>query len=315
MSAPSLELLFYRAPKPLDWSSPRRLLVSTLKNRFHWVGGHFYPHPISHVNIVLRTSTGQVYPRGMALASSPLGYLYRFLFKRSSLDTLVVNLPGRFIDEKWIWSPLPQYKSQGYVQSLKILLTPEQCSRIEYYLLLYEKSNMNRIYGALASDPLKGQGAGCSAFAVSLLELLGLITPDIENSWSRQLRIPEDMVTSKKRVARFGFFRMLFGADVAWAEDSEPHYSLRFWDPEKMFNWCQRILRNEHLNTDIHVDLATKELIWDARLADLPPLNLKHHFESLSPQIEKELNQLGQHWDDNDFYQLQNRITTVSRPN
>ncbi len=313
MSTPSLELLFYRAPNPLDWSSPRRLLITSLKNRFHRVGGRFYPHPISHVNIILRTSTGQIYPRGMALAPSPLAYLYRFLIKRSSLDTLLVNMPGRFIEENWILNPLSLYRSKSYVQSLKILLTLEQCSRLEYYLVLYQKSNLHKIYGGLASDPLKGQGAGCSAFAISLLELLGLVSPEIEDSWSRQLRIPMDMVTSQNRVARLGFMNMLLGADAAWAKDSEMHYRLQFWDPERMYNWCQLILREKQNPKNISVDLEKTEIIWDARWAELPPLNLKQHFESLNPQIEKELKQLGQNWSDEDFHRLINEAQSLQQ--
>ena len=303
MKNPHLELLFYRAPSPLDWSSPRRLLISTLRNRLHWIDGKVYPHSISHVNVVLATSSGKKISRGMSLSVSSVGYLYRFLFKGSSLDTMIINLPGKFMDDAVIEAPLKRYREKGYVETFRLLLNEAQAQRVHQYLELYQQYGLSQIYGALASDPLKGHGAGCSAFAVSVLEVLGLVTEEFKTSWSRELRVPLELMASETKGAKIGFLGFLLGRNIGWSSEKSPHYRLSFWDPERMFQWCRQF-KGAQNHPEIFYDSKSQILFWDASGKSTPELDLKAHFESIAPQIQAALADRGKLWSESQLQTL-----------
>ncbi len=254
----------------------------------------FYPHAISHVNVVLRGPSQNPIVRGMNLATSHLGYLYRFLIKGSSLDTLIINLPGRFMDEAQVWEQLEVLKPNGYVESLCLKLTPQQARRVQDYFQSYEEFQLHQIYGALASDPLKGEGAGCSAFAMSVLEVLGLLSEELRNAWGRELRIPVELMSSQTKRARVGFLGFILGQNPRWS-DLNPCYVLKFWDPEKMYDWCKKEKVHPQMS-GLTVDPKTQTLLWDVRSRPVPELNLREHFLKIAPQIQKELRLRGELW-------------------
>lgn len=236
--ADHLDLLIYRAPEPLDWQSPGRLVRSMTKNLSAKVDGKDYPHPISHVNIRLQCRHETIF-RGMTSIKSNGAYLWDFLVKGVSLDTMLINQSGRSYSEKEILTWLKPLTEKGYVRQLRLLLNSNQCARLRRYVDLYQSTGLINIYGGLRSDPLLGQGAGCSAFAVSFLRILGLDSASLRKNWQRSLRIPLELLSVKHDRARISFLGYLRGKDRPWASSAEEHIVLKFWDPEKMYHWIK----------------------------------------------------------------------------
>lgn len=251
--AHELELFFYRAPSPLDWNSPGKLVRSMMRNQSAKLDGENYPHPISHVNIRLQCDSEPAIFRGMTSVKTNNSYLRDFLVEGSSLDMMLINQKGRSYTKNEILYWLPRLQKLGYVRSLKVLLNQEQCLRAQRYLQLYTETGLGKIYGGLRSDPLRAEGAGCSAFAVSVLRILNLLPSSVAKSWQRELAIPFELLSHWEKRASISFLEFLWGRDRSWAKPNEPQIHLKFWDPERMYLWAKKPLT-----------------VWDARSKKTP---------------------------------------------
>ncbi|MGZ3774828.1 MAG: hypothetical protein ACXVCY_12150 [Pseudobdellovibrionaceae bacterium] len=248
-----LELFFYRAPAPINWDSPGKLVRSMMRNQRMEIDGEKYPHPISHVNIRLQCDSTPSAFFGMTSTKSDRSYLWDLLVKGSSLDIMLINQKGRTYTKNEIVRWLPRLQNHGYVRSLKILLNHDQCERAQRYLTLYSQTGLVNIYGGLRSDPLRGEGAGCSAFAVSILRVLNLLPTSVSEKWQRELKIPLELLSNWENRSRISFLSFLFGKDRSWARPGEAQIHLKFWDPELMYEWANKPLT-----------------IWDARSEKVP---------------------------------------------
>lgn len=263
------EILIYRAPSPLDWTSPGALTRSAFWNTWSTVGNRYYPHPISHMNIQLRCGHGESTFRGMAGTKPSFNYLKDFVFGYAGMETLLRPTKGRFYTNNEILAWLPTLKSLGYVRSLKLALNDVQCERLQTYLEEYEEMGFHQIYGGLASDPFKGEGAGCSAFAMSFLETLGLLGEEF-NLWKRTLKIPQRLITTTQTSSESGFVSFMTGSEGSWAMESEPHLSVSFWDPELAFDWIKDGWQKLGADVSVIDTGAFRTIVWDVRKKDIP---------------------------------------------
>lgn len=241
-----LELILYRAPKPLDWSTPGRLVRGAYHNTFHTIGQwqndqyryDFYPHSISHVNVRLQCGKGASVYRGMTSDRSTMSYAWDLMVRGRSLETFLIDVKGRFYRNQEVLKWLPVLESQGYVRRFKVLVNDDQCKRAQNYLQQYEQLGLDKIYGGLRTDPLWGQGAGCAAFAVSFLKILNLMSPEFEEKWARTLFVPMKLLSSQERKADIGFWGYVRGGhEGRWARPGESQIMMRFYDPELMYQW------------------------------------------------------------------------------
>lgn len=231
-SANELELIYYRAPRPLDWTTPGSLVRTTVSNMMV-----DYPHSISHVNVKLQCEKEAAIYRGSKATKSTLSYAWDLIAESQSMESMIIPVPGTFYENEEILSWLPYLKENGYVRSLKLVLSDEQCVRAKTYLTQFVDQGQNQIYGGLRSNPRLGQGAGCAAFAVSFLEVLGAVKPEFKSSWQRHLRVPLVLTSTAKRTAAETFVTFMRGRDYGWAAPKEAAFEVDFWDPELSYDW------------------------------------------------------------------------------
>ncbi|WP_374028705.1 hypothetical protein [Bdellovibrio bacteriovorus] len=282
--ASELELIFYRAPKPLDWRTPGHLVRSSLRNMRMKVAGKNYPHPISHVNIRLQCGNEPSIYRGMTSYKSNASYLWDFFGKGQALDTFIINVPGRFYRNEEILAWLPYLKKKGYVRSLELQLNDEQCARAQRYLKLYEDLGLDQIYGGLRSLPHEGEGAGCSAFAVSFLQILDLFPESVDRAWRRELRVPLELMRTRSQSPRIGVLGYLRGRDRAWASPAEKHFVLKFWDPELMYNW---VGDKGKIFWDVRTEPTSKNYFFAYR-RNILDKTLRYHLKNLGRVLTDE---------------------------
>jgi hypothetical protein len=127
---------------------------------------------------------------------------------------------------------------------VEMRLPPATGARLIEYLEAYRARDVGKIYGG-AQRPRAGEGAGCSAFAVSFVELAGLLTDELAARWSHTVRIPEPLLGGTLGGRRVGLERLLLGAHGArWAEPDEPHRTLTIFDPERIHDWIGEQVAN-----------------------------------------------------------------------
>ncbi len=256
VGANEFSLLFYTAPKPLDWSSPGKLTRSTLINSLSAkIGivenGQYkevsYPHAISHVNIKIHCEGEAPIYTGMTGTQSYGKYLRKLLFEGSSMETMAENTPGRLFENEEVTKYLKAMRTWGKMHEARFLINHQTCQRLTEYLGEYKQYNQDDIYGGLASVPWKFQGAGCSAFGMSFLKAAGLYDPYFDKVWKRELRIPERYITDQETLAERGFWSFaLWRYDGKWAKANEAGLSLNFWDPQLMYDWVVDVAYKHH---------------------------------------------------------------------
>lgn len=222
-----LTLYFIPSPLGLDWSSPKNLAISALKNRLS-----LKPRFIGHVFVELSCGN-ETHLTGMV--GKEFDYLNQLLIEQKGLGILYHSFEGQLEEKAAIEKELAGYYKTGHVNFLTIKLNASQCNRAKNYLLEYREKNVGRYYG-LANRPRFGEGAGCSAFGTSFLDVLNLIDEEMRLSWSQTVRIPLQYAGRPLRDENVNLLSLMLNAGE-WAKDSEAHQSLTYWDPDKMHKW------------------------------------------------------------------------------
>jgi hypothetical protein len=94
------------------------------------------------------------------------------------------------------------------------------------------------MYSGLQADPLKREGAGCSAFAVSFLRVGGLMD-SFTNEWKQIIDVPKSLIGGPITNNRVHLIKLLTRPLTRWGS-KVPHVHLEAWDPELMHSWVRK---------------------------------------------------------------------------
>lgn len=234
-----------------------------------------HPHAISHINVKVSCPGRSQIFIGTTSSKSDGSYLNDLLFRGGSLETIVKNVDGRFYTKEEIEDWLPILSEKGHVHKLTYLLNEHNCERLIEFTRQYQAFGFDRIYGGLASHPLRGEGAGCSAFGMAYLKVLNLYQEEFDQLWKRTKRIPlKYMTINGKRAKRTFWSFAIWRYNGRWATEKEEHFKIDFWDPELMHEWMVRLSLGSHelpFSYPSHLTLPTSpssrliELTVDAR--------------------------------------------------
>jgi hypothetical protein len=165
-------------------------------------------------------------------------YLKQLLLENRGLGILYHSFAGALEDKNEVRKELDRFLQDGYVNFVKFKLNAGQCQRIVSYLEEYRSKDVGRYYG-LANRPLFAEGAGCSAFGASFLEVAGIMEQEILEAWSHTILIPLDYAGPPLRDEGVNLIRLMLGAH-SWAKADEPHKKLFFWEPDRMYQWVNK---------------------------------------------------------------------------
>lgn len=294
MTNPIHRLTFYFIPSPygINWDSPKTLSLSVLKNRINFARGS--RHPIGHVNIELTTETVKDgvtqgmrhFVTGM-VATETKSQLKLVLLKHLGLGVLFHSFGGRLETADEILPRIPLRRPRGDLSSVSFQISESMRDRLIQYMRDFRERKFDHSYG-LKNRPLYGEGSGCSAFAASFLKIIGIATPsypEFKESWSRLLRIPQRLIGDLNTGKKVYYPTLMFGRS-SWAEASEPHQSILFWDPDLMHEWAlkfaegqqsanlkKRIVSVGKIEETVHIEL-------DFNDHDHPEKTEWHHYDT-----------------------------------
>lgn len=232
------ELTLYIIPSPagMDWSTPSSLAQSAFKNRIS-----FKPRFMGHVFVELQC--GKTHEL-TGMVGKNFDYLNQLLVNQRGLGILYHSFEGQLEEKEDIQKELAEYFKTGHTNFLKIILNEQQCSRALTYLQEYRSQNVGRYYG-LANRPRHGEGAGCSAFGTSFLDVLNLIDEDMREGWSQTVNIPLELAGAPLTEKSVSLLSVMFNSG-SWAKENEKHQKLTFWDPDRMFAWVKNKAAKQH---------------------------------------------------------------------
>lgn len=192
----------------------------------------FRPHFMGHVFVEFQWGKNREVTGMVPTASD---YFSQLLIHGRGLGILFHCFTGRLETKAEVDAELASYFEKGGITFTRFLLNDAQCRRISEYLRVYREQNQGRHYG-LSNRPRHGEGAGCSAFGVSFVDVAGLLDPELVRAWSHSVAIPMRYAGPPLGRASVNLLGVLFHARK-WAAKSEAQTKLTFWDPDRMYQW------------------------------------------------------------------------------
>ncbi len=223
------------SPKGIDWTSPKSLAWSAISNQIS-----DKTHTIGHANIHLRCRVEEGDAEnfeiltGMTSADNdPTND--RIKHEGYGLGVLFATVPGRLETHDEASRDLHSRFKRGLVNFMQFQIGAPTCSRLAQYANEYQERGYDQFYG-LPNRPRHGEGAGCTAFAASFLDLAGVHAGYLKANWSKTRRVPENLVggpLTGNFVPVQSLLRPL--RPSRWATPDETQFTINFFDPDALF--------------------------------------------------------------------------------
>lgn len=246
------ELTIYTIPAPVefDWSSPSTLLNSYKRGFIanFFKGGDYV---LGHMFFKLTTPLlpEPVY-KGMASASRA-EQRKLVLSDKIGLGILGVGLGGRMETNEKLEQIIRKYSNRNKLAAITYRLSESSTKKILEFIDSFSSENENGHrpnlhYGGAFWPLFEDEGAGCSAFAVSLLELAG-INHKKPDCWRVEIEIPMNLIGGMLNTSNHVSLKDIRSANQWYSGNGEPNISfVPFWiyDPTFVYNWIVEQLRN-----------------------------------------------------------------------
>ncbi|MBU1108432.1 MAG: hypothetical protein KKB51_17285 [Candidatus Riflebacteria bacterium] len=236
--AQSHEFILYAFPPatPLNWSSPLKLAYGAgLKGRLVFEHGK-NKHTIGHAFMELRKDGKRVELTGSTTAPDAPSDA-DFITKRGyGLGVLFAPMKGALDKSDKLDGELIERYKTGKVMFIRFIINEQAYNRMKQYIDEYRAKGYDTTYNG-TNEPRKGKGAGCSAFAMSFLDVCGYIDPQFTQAWIRRVNLPKSLVGGPITGNHVSLAKTLFRAH--WAKPGEDAILLEMWDPQMMFEWLQ----------------------------------------------------------------------------
>lgn len=280
-----LTLFFIPSPYGISWQSPQKLFLSIARNYFS-----LQENFMGHVQVEVKCKEkGIHFFTGMRAAN--LNAKELIFSKQVGLGIIYHKFPGHLEDEKDKGLLVARLKKEtGEDRDLNFMtfkINPDQCQRLHDYHQAYKENQLYRYY-SLVSRPLCGEGAGCSAFGASFLDVIDGMAAMYKKNWTYELMVPKNLVGAPLYDQRISPFKFLSKEAKHWGVESDP--KIFFWEPDKMYRWVKHKIET---NPDqVIVAQRTKGLFVDLSQNTGPTKPGSFFRESDNPLFEelKELN-------------------------
>lgn len=285
-----LTIYFIPSPKRLNWTTPttlaRTILTNKLSRKRRFMG---------HVNVELEFSeNGEKKHFLTGMVAAKLNAVPLLLKEKAGLGILFHSFKGRLENKEELLPELTQYMKEGNesINFIEFDINLEAAKRVETYLKLFKAKKLDNYYG-LFNSPLHAEGAGCSAFGASVLDVAGLLSDDHRNSWTRCFKVPHKLAGRPLNESKTSFFNLLFRSHK-WSDGKDPFTEIFFWDPDLMHAWVEKNIQRE--SSEVISKNNSKGLHFNCTKFAVPTGPIFKHIEddnvvvSLAPDIKLRTN-------------------------
>lgn len=235
--ADSVSLHLFSSPLGINWSTPWQMTVSTLKNSLVNTGDK-RAFSISHVFVELNcNSSGEHIFRGQTSIENS-GERELIFKKGYAMGVMFHTYEGQYETEQAVYSGIADYDGTSRYGTFTAVINAKTCQRLLRYEREYVARGYGKLYSGLQADPLKGEGAGCSAYGMSYLRVGGLME-NFTNEWKNIIDVPKRFVGGPLTGKKVHITKLLFRPGAKWS-NKEPHIHLEAWNPEKMLSWVKK---------------------------------------------------------------------------
>ncbi len=227
----TLTVYVYPSPYGIDWSSPKNLTRTAIRNQFNRIG-----RSIGHIHIEIKSPQKQILT-GM-IQKSKIEERKLLFLDQIGFGILLHSFKGALETTEDILKELERRKTKiGKLSFIRFLISKNTFDRLEQYLNEYKNTDLH--YG-LPNRPRYLEGAGCTAYATSFLEVGGILLDELKTHWANQVRIPVSLLGGRYHPEnkKCPLWKLaLLSNSVKWAGIGEKQETVHFWDPDRMHSW------------------------------------------------------------------------------
>lgn len=235
--ASSLRLYFMPTfPARLEWQSPKALINSALngliRNR---------SHPIGHVNVeVACEGVAPLLAGATGAGARPISDL--LMGEKVGFSLLERGWRGSHEEEEKIRETFTKRgRDPRQLAVVTYEVSPPACERLRAYLLAYRSEVPAPFYG-FGPRPRRKEGAGCSAFGASFLEVAGFLDRRLREEWTLERRVPLALMAGHAGRTEVSIHELRTSPlSERWAAEGEPHMLIELFDPDSMYEWTRRL--------------------------------------------------------------------------
>jgi hypothetical protein len=242
------ELTIYVIPSKVkyDWSSPYSLYKSYFKNykrnlfkKERYIMGHAFVELRTPLNAAGRIFTGM-------RSASRKEQKDLVLKEHYGLSILGADMEGKLETPAELNHTVEKFSRKGQLAFMSFFISDSAAERMLAFFRSYKAgidSNGSRgaRYGGAFYPRYQGEGSGCSAFAVSFLDLAGLLKDEFDE-WMVKIDIPMDLIGGP-----YNNYHDVRFKDIkkykSWTENYDTtgaiYEPFEIFDPSLMYEWIQ----------------------------------------------------------------------------
>ena len=228
---------------PINWSNPSTLFKSSvnclfksaIQKNYYMIG-----HTIARINSPLQPA-----PTYWAMCGdSNSDKVKLVLGKKVGLGVLGSTMSGHLESEKNIKRGLKLYSKRKKVAYIKFKINAQSNQRITQFMNYYEhKTHYSfapyQMYNGALWPRYENEGAGCSAFGISLLDVAEIL-PSESEQWIVDVNIPMNLIGGEFNNNKKVKFRDILKTKswyIGTGTIDVDYVNYKVYDPSLIFNW------------------------------------------------------------------------------
>ena len=234
--AAEVTLYAINSPHPLNWSTPRTLLDTTIRSSINPTRQGRSNHTIGHAYLGFKCDGETEVISGMT--SGP-GFSSKtnLLKKGHGFSAILQDNPGHFQDHAESLKDVDFFSFKGDRMSvMKVIVSNEQCLKAKDWYTDFSSREVF-IYGGLMRRPLTGEGSGCSAYVMSYLEAAEVDYAFFNKIFEETIYIPNSLLGG----GVFGTNNVSLGTirsnRTKLNVPAENTLKVDLYDPNRMYFW------------------------------------------------------------------------------
>ncbi len=246
-----LTIFIVNSAMPLNWDTPSDLYYSLKKSYFKTVCNRkkrFLGHTAFYLNSSLLKQ-----PLWMGIAQNANTKILQQLFiKKIGMGIVGHPFRAKIEDKKLLRKNLLYNAKHNQVRAITFKINENAVERMLDFLTVFQSENhygyaSSEIYGGMFWPLYDGEGAGCTALCMSVLEAGGIELED-QDLWKIQLHIPMELVGGEHNKGKKVNLKKIKKTNT-WHIDkgklNEDFVDFEIYSPNFMFDWVDEKLEKD----------------------------------------------------------------------
>ncbi len=252
VSAAELNLYAIDSPTRLNWKTPKKLLKTTLRNYMRIGHGKRSRHKIGHAYLGFKCDGEVEVISGM---TSGKGFKAKesLLKDKVGMSVILIDNNGHFQNHAESSKDIKIFSDTNRISKLQIEITNDQCLLAKQWHEEYSNSE-SFIYGGVDKRPLRGEGSGCTAYAMSFFEVANVDFNFFNKLFLRTIYIPNDLLGGDYGLGEKVKVKKILADRRLLSVSTPDSLQVDLYDPNDMHEWIKKTWKDVEegaVNADI----------------------------------------------------------------